>query len=135
MQAKRHGPRHTDAHPCVAFTSLQHVGNRVRDHIQVACVECCNADTTRADGIDAELFAQTVHLRCRQARVREHAALCVHEAEVACDASRLQAFDEAIAHRADTIAHFAQFRFPRCAQFSEPSTAATTEPPCVGGFE
>src|ERR1700733_5889617 len=96
---------------------LQYLSNSGSHGIEVARVQRGHTDAARAHGIDAEFLTQTVHLCCRQTRVREHAALRVHEAEVAVHAACLQAFDQTVAHGADTVAHFAEFRFPRGAQF------------------
>ena len=60
--------------------------------------------------------AQRLHGFLRQAGIREHSALLQHERKISSGAL-LQLVDQLPAHRADAVAHFAEFVVPQCAQF------------------
>ena len=88
--------------------------------VDVAGVERCHADATRIDAVDAELVAQSFHLRLAQARVAEHAALAGDETEILLLAIGCQPGVELVeqerAHLLDALAHRGELLLPLRAQ-------------------
>ena len=78
----------------------------------IAAVQCCHADASRAHGIDAELAFQAFYLFGRQAGIGEHAALAGHKGEVAFGAETGQLFNHGGTHVANALAHLGQFLLP-----------------------
>src|SRR5690606_1325622 len=103
--------------PGMAIGSLDHAGDRFGHVVDIATVQRRHADAAAAHGIDAEILAQAVDVGLGEARVGEHAALRLDEAEVLVHALSLDLFDQLVAHGADAIAHAGQFLGPLRVQF------------------
>src|SRR5262245_59383410 len=68
------------------------------DVVDVLRVEGCDANPTGGDRVDAELVAQPIHLRSRNARIGKHPPLAQDEGKVAVCPASLQSVDQALPH-------------------------------------
>ncbi|EOA06823.1 WbpN [Herbaspirillum frisingense GSF30] len=95
-----------------ATSATQHLGHGLGHACNVAVVEAGHADAARADSVDTELFAQTVHLGGRQAGVTEHAVLAQQEGKVLVRDRALELRGQLDAHVAHPYPHLLDFGTP-----------------------
>ncbi len=79
--------------------------DRIGDIVEVARVQCRDADAARLQRVDGEAFAQGDHLVPRQTRIGEDSSLLQDEAEILTANLLPEAVHELPPHEADAVAH------------------------------
>lgn len=92
---------------------LHHLGDGFDDAVDVAAVECRDANAPGTDCVDSVFIAQAINLLCRQPGIGKHPALFHHETEVAVDAGGLELFDQLATHETDAFAHAGKLGIPQ----------------------
>src|SRR5437016_1588242 len=105
-----------DRRELIAAGLNDHLRNRVGCVIDVLRVQGGDANASAFDRIDRVFRAQPLDLLSREARVREHATLPDHEAEVRIRADGSYFIDELVTHSLDALAHLTELGLPERAQ-------------------
>src|SRR5439155_20982947 len=90
---------------CLRTRLGKNLGNRVRDVVDVAGIECGDADSAGIDRVYRKFATQARNLVRAQPGIGEHAPLLEHETEIAIWNALGQRFDQGATIRENTRAH------------------------------